>query len=98
MKLGIKTVFKNKKPLLWGIGLLAAATLLLGGNLINLVHNRIEKHKLIRQNAQLDAQYQTLLQTKQRLEADDPALLEQIARTQYDLAKPNEIEFRFSDN
>ena len=97
MKLQIKNLIKNKKPLLWGLGLLAVVALFLGGNLISLAHNHVEKRKLVRQNTQLDAQYQKLLHTKQRLEEDDPALLEEIARTQYDLAKPNEVEFRFSD-
>lgn len=88
-------LLKNKKPLLWGIALLAVAVLLLGGNLVSLVHNKIELRRLHRHNAHLDEEYQTLLQTKQQLQEEDPELLEKLARTQYNLAKPDEIEFRF---
>lgn len=95
MKTMIRTLLKNKKPLLWGIALLAAGVLLLGGNLISLVHNKIELRRLHRHNIQLDREYENFLQTKKRLEEEDPALLEQLARTQYNLAKPDEIEFRF---
>lgn len=94
----IRTLLKNKKPLLWGIALLAAGVLLLGGNLISLVHNQIEMRRLQRQTILLDREYETFLQTKKRLEEEDPVLLEQLARTQYNLAKPNEVEFRFDPN
>ena len=97
MKNMIRTLLKNKKPLLWGITLLAVAVLLLGGNLISLVHNKLEMRRLQQQNIRLDREYQTLLQTKQALQEEDPALLEKLARTQYNLAKPNEIEFRFQN-
>lgn len=98
MKTMIRTLLKNKKPLLWGIALLAAGVLLLGGNLISLVHNQIEMRRLQRQTILLDREYETFLQTKKRLEEEDPVLLEQLARTQYNLAKPNEVEFRFDPN
>ena len=98
MKTMIRTLLKNKKPLLWGLALLAAGVLLLGGNLISLVHNKIELHRLQRHNVQLDREYEDFLQTKKRLEEEDPVLLERLARTQYNLAKPNEIEFRFKPN
>lgn len=97
MKNMIRTLLKNKKPLLWGITLLAVAVLLLGGNLISLVHNKLEMRRLQQQNIRLDREYQTLLQTKQALQKEDPALLEKLARTQYNLAKPDEIEFRFQN-
>ena len=77
------------------MGLLAAAVLLLGGSLLSLVHNKIELHRLQRQTVRLDEEHKTLLQTKQLLQEEDPALLEKIARTEYNLAKPNEVEFRF---
>lgn len=97
MKNMIRTLLKNKKPLLWGMTLLAVAVLLLGGNLISLVHNKLEMRRLQQQNIRLDREYQTLLQTKQALQEEDPALLEKLARTQYNLAKPDEIEFRFQN-
>lgn len=97
MKNMIRTLLKNKKPLLWGMTLLAVAVLLLGGNLISLVHNKLEMRRLQQQNIRLDREYQTLLQTKQALQEENPVLLEKLARTQYNLAKPDEIEFRFQN-
>ena len=98
MKTMFHTLLKNKKALLWGISLLAVAVLLLGGNLISLAHNKIELRRLHRQNIRLDEEYQTLVKTKKQLQQEDPVLLEKLARTQYHLAKPDEIEFRFQSN
>ena len=92
----INALIKNRKPLLIGLGLLAVVGLWLGNSLFNLVHNKLEAQKLARQNVELDREYEQLLQQKALLEAQDPALIEQIARTEYDLAKPGEIEFRFT--
>ena len=92
-----QTLLRNKKPLLWGLALAAVVALFLGGSFISLVHNKIEKDKLTRKTKQLDVQYEQLLQKKEKLEAQDPQLLEEIARTQYHLAKPEEIEFRFEE-
>ena len=90
------TLFRNKKPLLWGLALTAVAALFLGGSFISLVHNKLEKNKLTRRSKELDVQYEQLVQKQEKLEAQDLQLLEHIARTQYHLAKPNEIEFRFT--
>ena len=95
MKELIHTLLNNKKPLLVGIALITIGVLLLGSNLMSLAHNKMEKHKLNQKNSQLDKEYQELSQMKQLLEKQDPQLLEKIARTQYGLAKPGEIEFRF---
>ncbi|MCQ2410013.1 MAG: septum formation initiator family protein [Elusimicrobiaceae bacterium] len=95
MKEFLRSILKNKKPLLWGAAFVAVGLLLLGGNLISLVHNKIETHKLTRQNELLDKEYEELLHTQEQLEQQDPALLEKIARTKYNLAKPGEIEIRF---
>ena len=95
MKELINTLIKNRKPLLAGLGLLAVGGLWIGGRLLNLVHNKIEKKRLQHRRAQLEQEYVELQRTLGQLEKQDPVLLEKIARTEYDLAKPNEIEFRF---
>ena len=95
MKSFINTLIKNRKPLFIGLGMLAIMMIWIGGSLVSLVHNKTEKHKLARQNEVLDQEYQQLLHTKELLEKQDDALLEKIARTEYNLAKPDEIEFRF---
>ena len=97
MKEVINTLIKNRKPLLVGVGLLAVVALWLGSSIVSLVHNKRETSRLAHQSTALDAEHETLLRTKELLEQQDPALVEKIARTEYDLAKPNEIEFRFTD-
>ena len=86
---------RYKKSLLVGCVLLLVLALFLGGSILNLFHNKLEKRKLTRQSAKLDAEYKELQSLKNRLDAHDVELLEDIARTQYHLAKPDEVEFRF---
>ena len=97
MKEVINTLIKNRKPLLVGLGLLAVVALWLGSSIVSLVHNKRETSRLMRKSTALDTEHTQLLHTKELLDAQDPALVEKIARTEYDLAKPNEIEFRFTD-
>ncbi len=94
----VRTLIKNRKPLLIGLGLLLIVSLWLGSSIVNLVHNKIESKRLARQTIELDREHEALLLKKERLEKKDPALIEEIARTEYDLAKPGEIEFRFEAN
>ncbi len=86
---------RYKKSLLWGCLILGVLALLLGGSILNLFHNKLEKRKLTRQSAKLDQEYTQLKSLKERLDKHDMDLLEEIARTEYHLAKPNEVEFRF---
>ncbi len=97
MKEFINALIKNRKPLLVVLGLLLVIIGWLGNSISNLVHNKLEAQKLARQRLELDQEYEQLVQKKALLEAQDPALIEQIARTEYDLAKPGEIEFRFTE-
>lgn len=77
-------------------GIVLIAALWLGNTVRNLVHNKTELQRLTRQTVQLDTEYEQLLEMRALLEAEDPALIEKIARTEYGLAKPGEVEFRFS--
>lgn len=95
MKQFINTLVKNRKPLLAGLTLLAVGCLWIGGSLLNLVHNKLEKKKLLHRRIVLEQEYVDLQHTLGLLKNQDPILLEKIARTEYDLAKPNEVEFRF---
>ena len=90
------TLRRNKKLLLWGLTLTAVVVLSFGGSFISLAHNKIEKTKLTNRSKQLDQDYEHLIWLKEKLEQEDPELIEQIARTQYNLVKPGEIEFRFN--
>jgi len=76
-------------------GIVLVLAIFFGQSILNLGHNKKEKYSLKKQSAQLDSEYAQLTDTLEKLKQQDPALLEQIARTQYNLAKPNEIEFRF---
>ena len=88
---------RNKKPLLWGLALAAVVVLFLGGSFLSLAHNKVEKRKLSLRSKQLDKEFERLTQLKEKLEKEDPSLIEQIARTEYHLVKPGEIEFRFTE-
>lgn len=85
----------NKKPLLLIGALAVVVVLVLGGSFVSLAHNKMEMRKLIRQSAQLDKEHETLREQLKHLEKQDPAYIEKIARTQYNMVKPGEIEFRF---
>ena len=65
------------------------------GSIYNLVHNKLELHRLTKKRDFLDKQYEELLVEKKRLEEKDPAYMELLARTRYYMVKPGEIEFRF---
>ena len=68
------------------------------GSIYNLVHNKLQLRHLSQRRAFLDKQYEELLAEKKRLEAQDPAYMERLARTRYHMIKPGEIEFRFNVN
>ena len=90
------TLRRNKKLLLWGLALTTVVVLCFGGSFLSLVHNKVEKTKLTKRSKQLDQDYERLTQLKEKLEQEDPELIEQIARTEYNLVKPGEVEFRFN--
>lgn len=87
-------LLRNKKPLLWAAGLIAVVVFFLGSSFISLVHNKLEMRKLTRQSALLDKQHQELLHKLDLLKKQDTAYLEELARTQYNMVKPGEIQFR----
>lgn len=84
------------KKLLISIGIvIGVCVILLGGSVGSLIHNKREMHKLTRKQALLDKQYIQLQQQLDLLKQQDKATLEELARTQYNMAGENEIEFRF---
>ncbi len=97
MKEFINTLIKNRKPLFIGLCLLVIVIWWLGNSISNLIYNKLETQKLARKRIELDQEYKQLVQKKALLEAQDPATIEAIARTEYDLAKPDEVEFRFTE-
>ncbi len=91
-------LLRNKKPLLWAAGLIAVVVFFLGSSFLSLVHNKLEMRKLAKQSAALDQQHQELLRKLELLKKQDTAYLEEIARTQYNMVKPGEIQFRIPQN
>lgn len=91
-----RTLLRNKKILLWGLSLTAGMFVFLGGSFVSLAHNKLEKRKLTQRSKQLDVKYEQLTKLKTQLEQEDPVLIEKIARTEYHLVKPGEIEYRFN--
>ena len=85
----------KKKVIVVAALLVAAGTLLLGRSTYNLIHNKLELRRLTQKRIVLDKEYQRLLAEKKLLEDQDPAYMEMLARTRYNMVKPGEIEFRF---
>lgn len=90
-----RVIIKNKKPLLWAVGLTAVVLAVLGGSILSLIHNKIELKKLSRQTVQLDEEYTRLQTTLELLKKEDTSYIEYLARTRYHMTKPGEIQFRF---
>ena len=88
---------KQKFIIISAIGV-AALCIFFGGSIFNLVHNKLELHRLTKKSAQLDRQYQQLLEEKKLLEEKNPKYMETLARTRYNMVNPGEIEFRFKNN
>lgn len=91
-----ETLLRNKKPLLLAVGLAAVVVFFLGSSFLSLVHNKLEMRKLAKQSVQLDQQHQELLHKMDRLKKQDLTYIEEIARSQYNMVKPGEIQFRFT--
>ncbi len=91
----IKALLRNKKPLLLITAIAVVVMIFLGSSFSSLVHNKLEMRKLSRQSLALDKQHEALLKTMERLKKQDLTYIEEIARTQYNMVKPGEIQFRF---
>ena len=69
----------------------------LGKSFYSLAHNKAEMRRLHVREARLEKEYADLSAELEKLRAKDPAVMERVARTQYDMVKKGEIQFRFSD-
>lgn len=88
----------KKKIVMWSCvgGVIMCA--LLWNNFHSLFHNTMELRRLQKKSIALDKEYEELLKIKSKLINEDLSYIEEIARTQYNLAKPDEIEFRIKKN
>ncbi len=94
----LKNLTPKQKMLLTLVGVVLLCTFVLGGSLLSLVHNKLELHRLSRKKTELEQQYITLQQHLEELQNQDPAVLERLARQEYNMVNPGEIEFRFEKN
>ena len=90
-----KKLTTKQKMLFSIVGIILFAASLLGSSIYSLIHNKLEMRRLQKRQIQLDKQYEELQVRLKELEQQDPAYLERLARTQYNMVKPGEIEFRF---
>ncbi len=90
-------LLRNKKPLLLAVGLVAVVIFFLGSSFLSLVHNKLEMRKLTKQSALLDVQHQELTKKMELLKKQDLDYVEELARTQYNMVKPGEIQFRLTE-
>jgi len=91
----LDTIQRNKKPLLIIFGVIAVVVWFLGNSFLNLVHNKMELNRLSKVSAQLDQKYEELKARQKLLQAQDPALIEHLARVHYHMSAAGETEFRF---
>ena len=91
----VQNLSAKQKLIIMAAVTVADIGIFLGGSIYNLVHNKLELRRLTKKSAQLDVQYQKLLEEKKLLEDKDRKYMELLARTRYHMVKPGEIEFRF---
>lgn len=88
----------KQKMLLFVVATILLCVFVLGGSILSLVHNKLEMHRLSRRRVELDKQYETLQVRLQQLQEQNPTVLEELARSEYNFVKPGEIEFRFTND
>lgn len=88
----------KKKFLMWSLVGVVLMCAFLWNNIHSLFHNTMELRRLQKKSIALDKEYEELLKIKSKLVNEDLSYIEEIARTQYNLAKPDEIEFRIKKN
>ena len=95
-------MLKNLSPRQKMVAGFAAVVLLvlavLGNSLYSLGHNKAEIRRLRAREIRLDQEYERLLEERSKLREQDPALLERIARTQYNMIKKGETQIRFAED
>jgi len=90
-------IFRNRKLLLWTGLIVVAVIWFLGSSIRDIVHNKLEYKRLQKYSARLDKEYEELQAKLLLLQAQDPAYIERLARVQYNMSLPGEIEYRFKN-
>jgi len=91
-----KKLSARQKMFFWVAALVLLVVAVLGNSLYSLGHNKAEIHRLQVREVRLEKDYERLKEELAKLKEQDPATLERIARTQYNMIKKGETEFRFA--
>jgi cell division protein FtsB len=95
-------MFKNLSPrmkMIWAsVAIVLVVLAVLGKSFYSLAHNKQETYRLQARESFLDQDYERLETELSNLREQDPATMERIARTQYNMVKKDEIQFRFAEN
>lgn len=88
----------KQKMLLGAAGIILLCIFVLGSSIVSLLHNKLEMRRLAQRQRTLEKQYEVLQVRLQELQQQDPQVLEALARSEYHMVKPGEIEFRFTND
>ena len=95
-------MFKNLSPrmkMVWAsVAIVLVVLAVLGKSFYSLAHNKKETYRLQARESFLDKDYERLETELSKLREQEPATMERIARTQYNMVKKDEIQFRFAEN
>lgn len=89
------SLLQRHKLLLTALLVLGVICIFLGNTFINLIHNKLEYKRLQKRSEQLNKEYEDLQAKLDLLQKKDPAFVEHLARVQYHMSAPGEIEYRF---
>ena len=88
----------KQKMLLSAVAIILLCVFVLGSSIVSLLHNKLEMRRLAQRQRTLEKQYEVLQVRLQELQQQDPQVLETLARSEYHMVKPGEIEFRFAND
>ena len=90
----MKNTLKNKKNIFFILLFLALLFLLTHRTFMDLMHNSFTIRRLSKKSALLDKQYEELSKEYEDILSGKTDYIEDNARVKYNMAKPEEIEFR----
>ena len=90
----MKNFFKNKKNLIFTAIFVVILFCLCNNTFMAVMHNSFTIRRLIKKSALLDKQYKDLSKEYQEILSGKTNYIEDNARVKYNMAKPEEFEFR----
>jgi cell division protein FtsB len=90
----MKNFFKDKRNIVFLVLFVILLALLGQRSFIDLIHNSFTIRNLAKKSALLDEQYKDLTKEYEEILSGKTNYIEDNARIKYNMANPNEIEFR----